>query len=79
MIVCHCEVVSDRDIRAAVDGSAHTLAQVCRSTGAGTDCGGCVFGVRAVIESYTRQDHVTLHQPLEETDAATQPPRRRVA
>lgn len=79
MIVCHCEVVSDRDIRAAVDDGATTLARVCRSTSAGTGCGGCVFGVRAVIESYTGRDHVTLHSSLEEYHAATQSPRRRVA
>ncbi|WP_082043738.1 (2Fe-2S)-binding protein [Mobilicoccus massiliensis] len=79
MIVCHCEVVSDRDIRKAVDDGACTLAQTCRATRAGTGCGACVFGVRAVLETYTRQDHITLHEPFEETDAATQPPRRRVA
>ncbi|MDO5629691.1 MAG: (2Fe-2S)-binding protein [Mobilicoccus sp.] len=79
MIVCQCEVVSHHAIHVAVDEGAATLAQVCRSTKAGTDCGGCVFGVRKVIESYTRSDHVTLHQPLKEPDAAAQPPRRRVA
>ncbi|GGL44824.1 (2Fe-2S)-binding protein [Phycicoccus endophyticus] len=49
MIVCHCRVVNDTAITAAVDEGAHTLAQVCRATGAGTDCGGCVFSVKALL------------------------------
>ena len=49
MIVCHCQVVSDRDIRQAVDGGARTLASVCKSTGASQDCASCVFTVKAVM------------------------------
>ena len=49
MIICHCKVVNDAAIRAAVDSGAATLAQVCRDTGAGTDCGGCVFTVKAIV------------------------------
>lgn len=45
MTVCHCHVISDRDVCAAVDTGARTVAQVCAGTGAGTDCGGCVFTV----------------------------------
>nr|WP_281245204.1 (2Fe-2S)-binding protein [Raineyella antarctica] len=47
--MCQCNVVSDRDVRAAVDAGARTVAQVCRGTRAGTDCGGCVFTVRRVV------------------------------
>lgn len=49
MIVCHCEVVNDTAIRSAVDAGARTLAEVCRSTGAGRDCGTCVFSVKAIL------------------------------
>ena len=49
MIVCHCHVVNDAAIAAAVDAGARTLGQVCRSTGAGSDCGSCVFSVRRLV------------------------------
>ena len=49
MIVCHCSVVSDASISRAMDTGAQTLATVCRSTGAGRDCGGCVFSVKRVM------------------------------
>lgn len=49
MIVCHCRVVSCRSIGAAVEAGATSLASVCSSTGAGQDCGGCVFAVKRVV------------------------------
>lgn len=49
MIVCHCGVVSDRDVTAAVHDGARTLTAVCQATGAGQNCGGCVFSVRRIL------------------------------
>lgn len=49
MIVCQCAVVSDRDLAAAVQGGARTLGQACRQTGAGQDCGSCVFSLKRVL------------------------------
>ena len=49
MIFCHCAVVGDRDVAAAVDAGARTVAQVCKATGAGQQCGSCVFSVRRVL------------------------------
>ena len=49
MIVCHCNVVNDRAISAAVDAGARTVSQVCHATGAGRDCGACVFAVKQVV------------------------------
>jgi bacterioferritin-associated ferredoxin len=49
MIVCHCTVVTDRAISQAVSGGARTLGQVCQSTGAGKDCGACVFSVKRLM------------------------------
>lgn len=51
MILCHCYVVSDRAVETAVRSGATTLAGVCRSTGAGTDCGSCVFSVKKAISA----------------------------
>ena len=47
MILCHCLVVSDRDVTACVDAGARSVSEVLRSTGAGTHCGGCALAVRA--------------------------------
>lgn len=49
MIVCHCAVVGDKQIAAAAAAGAATLSQVCASTGAGRDCGACVFSVRRLL------------------------------
>ena len=51
MILCHCHVVSDRAVETAVRGGTRTLAGVCRSTGAGSDCGSCVFSVKKAISA----------------------------
>ena len=49
MIFCHCAVVSDQTVAAAVDAGARTVAQVCRATGAGRECGTCVFALKRII------------------------------
>jgi bacterioferritin-associated ferredoxin len=47
VILCHCAVVSDRDVRACVDGGAQSVPEVLQRTGAGSHCGGCTLAVRA--------------------------------
>jgi bacterioferritin-associated ferredoxin len=49
VIVCHCRVVTDRAVAAAVRDGARSLAGVCRSTGAGQDCGACVFSLKRLV------------------------------
>lgn len=49
MIVCHCGVVNDRAVVNAVKEGARTLAGVCRSTGAGQNCGTCIFSIRRLM------------------------------
>ncbi|WP_067437840.1 (2Fe-2S)-binding protein [Nocardioides jensenii] len=49
MIVCHCAAVNDDAVRRAYDDGARTVSQVCRSTGAGQDCGSCIFTVKRVV------------------------------
>lgn len=61
MIVCNCAVVSDKQIVAAAQAGATTLSQVCAGTGAGRDCGACVFSVKRLlcetVEGEGPQDH----------------------
>jgi bacterioferritin-associated ferredoxin len=49
MIVCHCRVTSDREIRRAVRNGAVTLHEVARACGAASACGGCAEAVHEVI------------------------------
>ena len=49
MIVCHCAVVTDRDVVDAWDSGARSLGRACRATGAGADCGTCVFSLKRVL------------------------------
>jgi bacterioferritin-associated ferredoxin len=49
MIVCHCRVVSDRDISQAISDGARTVASVCKRTGASQDCASCIFTVKALV------------------------------
>ena len=49
MIVCQCAVVSDGEVAAAARSGCRTLRDVCAATGAGRDCGACVFAVRGVL------------------------------
>jgi bacterioferritin-associated ferredoxin len=67
VIVCHCKVVNDRDVVDAVQSGARTLGSVCRSTGAGSDCGVCVFSIRRLICEH--EELVT--QPLPDVEVAS--------
>ena len=49
MIVCHCRVVTDRAVGDAVRAGARSLSGVCRTTGAGQDCGSCVFTLKRLV------------------------------
>ena len=62
MIVCHCQGLSDRDIRKAVREGAMSASDVSRRCSAGADCGGC----RPVIDEIIGRE-----RPAERRD---QPP-----
>ena len=49
MIVCHCGVVSSRDITEAWEQGARSVPEVCQRTGAGQNCGTCVFSIHQIL------------------------------
>ena len=49
MIVCHCRVVTDRPSPTRVVRGARSLRTFCRATGAGQDCGACVFSLKRLM------------------------------
>lgn len=60
MIVCHCRVISDRAIRAAVSQGARTTAAACQATSAAQGCGSCVFTVKAIVSMANAEDSARL-------------------
>jgi bacterioferritin-associated ferredoxin len=71
VIVCHCRVVTDRQVADAVRGGAVSLGSMCRSTGAGQDCGSCVFALkRLVCEHGTALTEARPLSRLSEVDVA---------
>ena len=49
MVVCHCEVVSDRDVREVIAGGAADLDAVTDHCGAAGHCGGCIPAVEELL------------------------------
>jgi bacterioferritin-associated ferredoxin len=50
VIVCHCQAVSDREIRAAVRAGAADCEEVARACRAGRRCGGCRPAIHEIVE-----------------------------
>lgn len=49
MVVCHCNAVSDREIRSAVASGAMDADDVALHCNAGSRCGNCVPVVQAIL------------------------------
>jgi bacterioferritin-associated ferredoxin len=73
VFVCHCRVVSDRTIRAAIAAGARDVDQVTAVCGAGAGCGGCA----PAIEGLLAEAALAVREP--ELVAARQAARRRLA
>lgn len=60
MVVCHCNVVADREIRAEILAGALDVDDVAARCTAGTRCGGC----RPVIEAIFAEAGVSIRRPV---------------
>ena len=49
MIVCHCRVVNDKEIRQHIEAGAADVDEVTELCGAGSDCGGCHGLIREML------------------------------
>jgi bacterioferritin-associated ferredoxin len=56
MVVCHCNVVSDREVRAQIRAGALDAEDVAARCAAGTGCGGC----RPLVEALIAESCVVL-------------------
>jgi bacterioferritin-associated ferredoxin len=63
MYVCICRAVTDRDVCKAIDGGAHTVAEVTRACRAGGDCGACHAHIEDMIADRSGEGLVSLRVP----------------
>jgi bacterioferritin-associated ferredoxin len=49
VLVCHCKVVTDRQVRAVIDAGARDEFDIAETCGAGGICGGCVPAISALL------------------------------
>jgi bacterioferritin-associated ferredoxin len=52
MVVCLCEGVSEKKVRAAIESGARTRREVTQSCGAGGRCGGCHSTISAMLHQH---------------------------
>ncbi len=55
MIVCLCQAVTEKKVRAAIDSGASTRREVTRACRAGAGCGGCHSTIRDLIRDQQMQ------------------------
>jgi bacterioferritin-associated ferredoxin len=56
MLLCSCEAVSERTIRAAIASGARTPQEIARRCGAGSRCGGCWPALQALLDEAEARD-----------------------
>jgi bacterioferritin-associated ferredoxin len=51
MVICHCEVVSDRTVDAAIASGARSVDDITARCHAGGGCGGCHHMLQALLDA----------------------------
>ena len=65
MFVCVCKAVTDKEVRACIEGGAHSREAVTSQCEAGGDCGACHQMIEEMVE-----DHLIDAAKLRRTRAA---------
>ncbi len=55
MIVCHCNVATDKDIRRCASKGEASFGDVTLHCRAGTSCGGCIPAIQALLQRMKRE------------------------
>jgi bacterioferritin-associated ferredoxin len=56
--MCHCQVVSDRRIRAEIEAGAVTVDEIAERCGAGARCGSCRPTISVLLATMVAADQV---------------------
>jgi bacterioferritin-associated ferredoxin len=64
MLVCHCERVSECEVREAVASGAGSVQEVARRCGAGRQCGGCHPLIDEILDDAAPRDRRFEPLPL---------------
>ncbi len=70
MIVCVCQNVSDRAIRAAVDAGASTLAEIRAQLNVGNCCGKCNAFAKTLVRAHIEDKAIKAVEVRREIVAA---------
>ncbi len=74
MLLCHCKVVSDREISNAIDAGARDEFDIAEACGAGTVCGGCLPAIGAMLDERVCATRCPVGSALEGGRAAIPQP-----
>jgi len=58
VIMCHCQVVNDRRIRAEIEAGAVTVDEISERCGAGARCGSCRPTISVLLATMVAADQV---------------------
>jgi bacterioferritin-associated ferredoxin len=72
VLVCHCKVVTDSQIRAAIEAGARDEFDVAAACGAATECGGCLPTVRTLLDCAGCPVAESTHRPAHRRAAERQ-------
>lgn len=59
-IACSCHSIRDHDLRSAIQAGAGTVDDVMAACGAGSDCGGCLPTIEALLDAETAHGGVPV-------------------
>jgi bacterioferritin-associated ferredoxin len=71
VIICHCQAVSERAIRAAVRDGARCRRSVARACAAGRSCGGCTLAIDEIVNNEVAKLEAQPHHGLPDLAAAS--------
>jgi|TARA_A100001388_G_C28661889_1_gene447179 bacterioferritin-associated ferredoxin len=52
MIVCHCNSISEEELREAISNGAEDFLKYSDKSGIGDDCGSCIYFAQALFERF---------------------------
>jgi bacterioferritin-associated ferredoxin len=70
MYVCVCRAVTDKQVKAAIEGGARTVQDVTQACCAGDDCGACHHVIEGMIEDAVEAEAGVRRLPVVRERAA---------